>query len=949
MTASLHLLGTGAEAGNYYTLDSAREAKPRGRDEYYASDGGGLWWSSGETIVRHGALIDRGTFRDLCAGYDPSTGKPLVRGAGTGHRAGLDITFTPGKSVSVLWAAGDERQRALIEAAQQAAVDRALRYVIDEGLVVVRTGAGGIEHHRPSDLIVARFAHYTTRAGDPNVHTHCVIMNVAGAPLQAQSRRYATRNLTAEWSGVYHWKLVIGAAYRAELAKHLAHDFGVTFREAGQGQWEIAGITETVLEAFSKRSAHIKARVRLGASSAQKELAALATRQGKDKVPTGDALETRWRHELTRLGADVWAQARTPAQTVDQDLTTTSRDLDPPEIPGDGPVAAAASALLRHESVIRRKSLYQAALTRAALVGRGVDAVQTEIADLERAGILFRLAGSAQGTSWTTPAIAACEAAMLRAAHRLEDRAWFSDGAVTAAFENASHLSQEQQAAVRHAAGPGGVAILEAGAGTGKTVTAKALVDAARGSALRVVGLAPSWVAADEFAKATGVKAQAVALWRRELEQGWAERTDERTLLIVDEAGMVGTRDMAAILAEAQASGAKVVLIGDRRQLGSVSGASALRAVAQVVDRSAVLQEVRRQTVDWQKAASVVMARGDAEAGLRAYAARGHVELVSGDAAAQERTIAIWREQRARYGDDVLIVTRRNRDAAALNLRARDALKEDGLLGPDLVTAPSVNRDGQRVPLVLAVGDHVRFGETLSHLSVRNGNRAIVRAIRTELEGQLRLTLELEDGRMLDEDWARLAQEPRFGRKLRPPCIVHAYAGTAYAAQGRTAEAAVLYTATPTDAREVYVGLTRHRHDVRIVVEQDRLDALCRQSQADQRIPPTRTALLERLFREANQYRDKANVVDYVEDKGEFLRTGQIVFGPREVGVRRAARAARTLVEAAEWLGVAPILMPAWRLVQQTIGRKATILRRRALTHDEPAAKRGYGMPTLDL
>ena len=113
---------------------------------------------------------------------------------------------------------------------------------------------------------------------------------------------------------------------------------------------------------------------------------------------------------------------------------------------------------------------------------------------------------------------------------------------------------------------------------------------------------------------------------------------------------MVGSRDLEAVLSAAQIAGAKVVLIGDRRQLASVAGASALRAVAEVVGRSAMLGEVRRQTVDWQRAASVVMARGDAEAGLRAYAAEHQVELVSGIEAARGRVIAAWTEQRARHG-----------------------------------------------------------------------------------------------------------------------------------------------------------------------------------------------------------------------------------------------------------------------------------------------------------
>ncbi|HEY1945023.1 MAG TPA: MobF family relaxase, partial [Roseiarcus sp.] len=180
VTASLHKLGAGREAGLYYTNDSAREAKPSRRDEYYARGGDGVWWTSGETIVRHGAAVDPNSFRDLCAGVDPRSGKPLVRGAGQGHWAGLDMTLTPGKSVSVLWMSGTPEERQIIEAAHAQAVDRALTFMLDEGLIVVRQGAAGVDKATPSDLIAARFTHYTTREGDPNIHTHCVIMNVAG-------------------------------------------------------------------------------------------------------------------------------------------------------------------------------------------------------------------------------------------------------------------------------------------------------------------------------------------------------------------------------------------------------------------------------------------------------------------------------------------------------------------------------------------------------------------------------------------------------------------------------------------------------------------------------------------------------------------------------------------------------------------------------------------------
>ena len=107
MTATLHALGCGRAAGAYYAEDPNREARPRSRDNYYTrDDGGGTWWSTASSVVRNGSPIDKETFRDLCAGIDPRTGKGLVRGSGERHRAGWDITFSTPKTFGILWAAG---------------------------------------------------------------------------------------------------------------------------------------------------------------------------------------------------------------------------------------------------------------------------------------------------------------------------------------------------------------------------------------------------------------------------------------------------------------------------------------------------------------------------------------------------------------------------------------------------------------------------------------------------------------------------------------------------------------------------------------------------------------------------------------------------------------------------------------------------------------------------
>jgi hypothetical protein len=368
------------------------------------------------------------------------------------------------------------------------------------------------------------------------------------------------------------------------------------------------------------------------------------------------------------------------------------------------------------------------------------------------------------------------------------------------------------------------------------------------------------------------------------------------------------------------------LLSGDRRQLAAVAGGSALKAVSDIIERRATLTGVRRQTVDWQRAASIAMAQGDSEAGLRAYAEHGQVDLVAGPEAAQALTIQAWRDLRQSHGNDVIVVTRRNRDAVALNLIARKVLREEGLIhGPDL-SPVVINRDGVLGPLPLATGDLVRFGETLPQHRIRNGTRGKVEKCARGVGGSIRVAIRLEDGRLIEDAWSGFAQQRRR-RHAGIPRIVHAVAGSAYSVQGRTAPATVHYIASVADARETYVALTRHRHDVRIVVESDRLDAACRARQEDPRMPPTRSAMLEILFNEARRYSEKANVVDHVADRMNFIETGSIDL-PRSGGkfnISAAVEAARRIELAAQFVSVRSRNLAAqlWQLAKSVLPDQA--------------------------
>jgi conjugative relaxase-like TrwC/TraI family protein len=882
VTATLHALGCGRSAGGYYIDDPNREARPRTRDNYYSQGGIGTWWSRGSTIVRTGAPIDTETFRDLCAGFDARTGKGLVRGAGERHRAGWDITFSTPKTFGILWAAGTPQQRAVLERIQQEAVDQALQFMVSERLVEVRLGAGGRLREAPADILVAKFPHFTSRQGDPACHTHSVLLNLA---------THGTRVLTVEPKRTYGWQLVLGSAFRTALSQKLS-EIGLVFRPAGRDQFEIAGIPEAMITHFSKRSQQIKACVGCDASAAEKEIANLSTRRSKATVPTEMELEERWKREFATFDIDPWTAALEAARAPrPQRSPEIIPDFDPPEIPGNTCVALAASTVLRTESVLTRKALLHRSFVEAALHGHSIETVYNEIAKLEAAEKLFRLDQDQVGQHWTTPAIAAEEAKLLRLVAERVPGSWFKSEAAEAALSAAPHLSEEQRHAIRLATSTDPVCLLEAGAGTGKTTLIKGVVDAARRSGLEVIGLAPSWVAADELSCSAGIEAVAIARFRHELASGQRSIPNANTVIIVDEAGMVGTRDMAAIF-EAATIGAtpgelnrspKILLSGDRRQLASVSGGSALKAVSDIIGRKATLSRVRRQSVDWQRAASVVMAQGDSQAGLRTYAEHGSLDLIAGREAAQERAIEAWKEFRRSHGDDVLIVTRRNRDAVALNLIARDILRLDGLVRGEDLKVRAVDRDDVPGPFLLAIGDKLRFGETLRQHRIRNGTRGTIEECWRSGGGSAHVGIRLEDGRLIQSAWSGFADQRRR-RNLGIPKVVHAIAGSAYSAQGRTALATVHYIASTTDARETYVALTRHRHDVRIVVESQRLDAACRAHQEDPRNPATRSAMLERLFDEAGRYHEKANVVDFAADRIKFIEMGTF-WGHKSKGI----------------------------------------------------------------
>ena len=360
-------------------------------------------------------------------------------------------------------------------------------------------------------------------------------------------------------------------------------------------------------------------------------------------------------------------------------------------------------------------------------------------------------------------------------------------------------LSDEQAAAVRHVTGTGGLAVVTGRAGAGKSTMLHTARGAWEAAGYRVLGAAVAGKAADGLQDASGINARTLGAWAWRWERDKA-RLGPRDVLVVDEAGMLGTAQMGALLREVRAAGAKAVLVGDAEQLQPIGAGAPFRAVAEQCG-SASLDEIYRQRAGWQRAASARFAAHDTKAGLAAYAERGDV-LWRGD---QDRAgLALA----ADYVLDVetnpaasrLALTHRRQDMTWLNGMIREGLREKGLLsGADMEV---VTAAGARS---FTVGDRVMFLANDSGFGIRNGGLGVVTAL--DRDG----VAVRPEGR---EETVRLATSSH-------PAIDHGYAATVHKAQGVTVERAFVLASPGMDRHLAYVAMTRHREAVRLYAGED--------------------------------------------------------------------------------------------------------------------------------
>lgn len=363
-----------------------------------------------------------------------------------------------------------------------------------------------------------------------------------------------------------------------------------------------------------------------------------------------------------------------------------------------------------------------------------------------------------------------------------------------AAALKARPLTDQQHEAFEALVEDNGLTNMVGYAGTGKSYLLGAAKAAWEGSGYQVVGATLSGIAAQGLEGGSGILTRTVAsrlhYWNKG-EQGLTAKT----VLVVDEAGMLGSRQMGRLVAEAHQAGAKLVLVGDFEQLQAIEAGAAFRGI---VEHSGPVEltEIRRQTEPWQKAATQAFARGETEQGLAAYHAHTHVHEFVTQAAAQEGLIALWQDVRHSQPDTSQIILAYTREETRqLNTLAREQLEKEGELG---VSQAIQTERGERL---FASGDRVYFLKNDRGLGVMNGSLGTVENVSPH-----QLTVRLDGKTALQPDTRTVVVD--VGNY---PYLEHGYAATVHKAQGVTVDRSYLLASPYLDRHATYVALSRHR------------------------------------------------------------------------------------------------------------------------------------------
>ncbi|HVW80249.1 MAG TPA: MobF family relaxase [Mycobacteriales bacterium] len=734
------------------------------------------------------------------------------------RRAGLDVTVSAPKSVSVLYALGDPAVAAAARAAHEVAVGEVIAYLQRHAATAARGHQGDgqrADRIGTSGLIVAAFDHRSSRAGDPQLHTHLVIPNL----VQGIDGRWSAMDTAA----IYRYSRTASSLYQAVLRGELTRTLGVGWTPVTKGIAEIVGIPRPVIDGFSQRRRQIVAAMTGHGTSGPKaaQAACLDTRPAKPRT-SQVALRERWADIAKTIGFP----ATRVRSLVGQARLTGAVDVDrlAAELFGPDGVTADRTTFTRQEltraicdTVPAGTPLKLADVDRLVLTLIGTDEV---IPVATREGCERR---------YTTRELLLVEHAALAAATAEPARpvgvasSMVRDGRL--AFAD---LSDEQVAMVTELTSSGRRVDVVAGpAGSGKTAALAEAHNIWTVSGHPVLGACVSWLAAEQLEAATGIPTVSLTKLVHDADR---HGLPPGAIVVLDEASLVNTRTYHRLQQHVIAVDGKLTLIGDPHQLPEI-GAGGLFAALAERPEAIRLSGNQRQHEPWERDALRRLRDGDPVTALDAYSAHGRVHTAP-TRADLLATVARDYVKHTDGDEDVLVLAARRRDVAALNTAIRSELVTTGRLGArELVVA---SPDGMTA---FRAGDRILVTVNDRRAGLVNGARGTVAVVHPRSG---RLELALDSGATVRLDRTMLTNGE----------LTYGYAATVHKAQGLTVDTTLVYGLGPITKEHGYVALSRGRVANHLYLAEDLdspIDCGPPRASSDRRTRTLTSELIERL------------------------------------------------------------------------------------------------------
>jgi len=776
-----------------------------GMEDYYmgAGEAPGVWRGAWATELSLEGVVRADDLRALVDGLDPGSGGDLLVGHRERKVRAVDVTLSVPKSVSLLWAFGTPETSAEVSIAVVEATDHALLF-LEERAAVARQQQFGVRRRVPTGgFAIATFAHRTSRAGDPQLHTHCLIPNVV--------RRADGAHVAFDANPLHVWGKAAGIVFLNQLERTMTSRLGVAWGPERNGCREIVGFSRDQLRAFSKRTVaietHLEAAGELAFDSKADRMraddrAARATRDRKDKTVTPERLRDRWHGEAEAVSLNVGAAV---------DNMVIGRQLERAADPNDAEIVAAlvdpATGLCSTQSRFGEAHVVErvAAISGGRLTLEEILTITEQFLDSEH---VVRLAPDAIGRrppEWSTVELRAVEDRLLTQLAALTARSCdpIAFSAIDASIAaEPKRLGADQIDAVRVLCGAGPSArVLVAPAGFGKTTALHAAAAAVASTGRGFVVVAPTHKAVAEL-RTAGLDAQTIARFCHRVADVPLE---PGATVIVDEVSQVATRDAAALIgAVAATPGTQVWFVGDVRQAQSVAAGGLAVELERLAANRAIpavgLRENRRQRDPAERAALAKYRAGDLDASQAIRTEHGWEHELASTTDTREALAAAAVVDADRHGVEhvaVLAVSHADCEDLADRIRAiragRGELRGPTLQGPGWGPNPRTYAPGDRILVHanLAGGPDRRVynGSTATVLGVTRDGLDVV----TDDGAHAHIDAEIVAGHRIDGN----------------PNVSHAWARTVDGAQGGTWRQVHLLATPALDRMTGYVAQSR--------------------------------------------------------------------------------------------------------------------------------------------